>query len=279
MSSAGTRESNQPVTRTLIFTEPHITDIQEEKEQRQDQDQIMADDNSTTSGTSPIGKAANATILEAADMFKKANPKSKTKISGLAASIKSEDRQLSAKDKQKIKYNYTKPIDHLFDVPLHYVSNLSGKSEGTGPIEGTNIQNAFIATSLKILAFKDWCTEYDVINVRLIPKLINAGATTPVDPWDFKERVHFLDHRGKIDWDTCNLWVSDCILWDGSGYEAEDMDWLLTFAKNSCSTSLRQKVDKKFQKLDNDHRGGVTYLKMMYEVMIFVNDSVIVSLQ
>ena len=81
--------------------------------------------------------------------------------------------------------------------------------------------------------------------------------------------------------ETCKLWVNDCVLWDASTFEAEDMDWLLTFAKNSCSTSLRQKVDEKFNKLANEHRGGVTHLKLMYEVMIFVivNDSVIVNLQ
>ena len=277
--TASTREINQPA-RQLDFADPPIDDIQEEQEPERQQDITMADDESTD-GTATVAATtgANATILDVNTMFKVSNPKSKTEISGLTASVKRADRNTSVKDKQKIKSKCTQAIEHPFDVPLHYVSSLSGESEGTGAIEGTDMTDAFIATSLKTLTFKDRCTEYDIINVLLIPKLKNATATTPADRWDFSERVHFLDHHGTVSMETCKLWVNDCVLWDASTFEAEDMDWLLTFAKNSCSTSLRQKVDEKFNKLANEHRGGVTYLKLMYEVMIFVNDSVIVNLQ
>ena len=66
---------------------------------------------------------------------------------------------------------------------------------------------------------------------------------------------------------TCKMWVSDCLLYDASGFEAEDQEWLLDCVINACSADLRQKVDEDFDKLDFEHRGGVTYLKLMFDVL------------
>ena len=78
---------------------------------------------------------------------------------------------------------------------------------------------------------------------------------------------------------TCKKWVSDCLLYDASGFEAEDQEWLLDYVRNACSADLCQKVDEDFDKLDFEHWGVVTYLKLMFDVLIFVNDHVITAMQ
>ena len=68
---------------------------------------------------------------------------------------------------------------------------------------------------------------------------------------------------------TYKKWVNNCLLYDASGFEAEDQEWLLDCVRNACSVDLRE----------FEHRGGVTYLKLMFDVLIFVNDHVIAAMQ
>ena len=49
---------------------------------------------------------------------------------------------------------------------------------------------------------------------------------------------------------------------------------------NCCSPGLYQKVNEDFEKLDFEFRGGVIYLKLIFDhVLIFLNDHVIVGMQ
>ena len=68
---------------------------------------------------------------------------------------------------------------------------------------------------------------------------------------------------------TYKKWVNNCLLYDASGFEAEDQEWLLDCVRNACSVDLRE----------FEHQGGVTYLKLMFDVLIFVNDHVIAAMQ
>ena len=81
----------------------------------------------------------------------------------------------------------------------------------------------------------------------MIPRLKNNTAViSPNLRWDFAQRTHFLDTHAQTSMEDFKLWVSDCILFDGSTYEAEDQEWLLECARNCCSPDLRQKVDEDF---------------------------------
>ena len=276
--AASTAADQSSVRRTLSFTEqPPLADTQEEKEQ---ESSTMANNNDADSQTAAIPAVIGIvdSILASSSMFA-ATPKDKTKLTGLVPSVARGDRGTSAKDKQKIKKAYTTSIPSPFDVPQHYVSSNLGESDGSVKIDSSNFHDVFIATAQKTKEFKIKCTSYDIINIMMIPLLKDADGTTPNDRWDFSSRTHFLDGHPSIAMKRCELWVSDCLLYDNSGFEAEDQEWLLECARNCCSADLRQKVDDDFEKLDVEFRGGITYLKLMFDVLVFVNDHVIVGMQ
>ena len=281
--TAHTSEVNQPVRR-LDFTNSPTTNTQEEKEQElsseeQELNMPTASDDPSIDAIAASSATPADSILEAASMFG-STPKDKTTLTGLRPSVTRSDRLTSAKDKQKIKSRYTEVAKSPFDVPSHYVSSQLGESDGASKVNATNIHSAFIATAQKTRELKNRCTEYDIINILMIPRLKdNSDGIAPDQRWDFTNRTHFLDAHAKHDMATCKKWVSDCLLYDASGFEAEDQEWLLDCVRNACSADLRQKVDEDFDKLEFEHRGGVTYLKLMFDVLIFVNDHVITAMQ
>ena len=275
--TARTSDVNQQPARRLDFADSLIADTQQEEEQ-ESPSAIMADGNSQQVANATSTTAVDS-ILDSASMFA-STPKDKTKLTGLVASVTRGDRGSSVKDKQKIKSRYTTSIASKFEVPKHYVSSQLGESDGAGSVNATSIHDAFIATAQKTRELKNKCTEYDIINILMVPRLVNNTAgINPNQRWDFTERTHFLDAHAQVSMEACKLWVSDCILYDGSNFEVEDQEWLLECARNFCSADLRQKVDEDFEKLEYEFRGGVTYLKLMFDVLIFVNDHVIVGMQ
>jgi len=282
--TARTSGLDQPpaTARRLSFAGSPIGDTQQETEQEttppQPNSNMSGDDDSTHDANASSATPVES-ILDCSSMFK-TTPKDKTKLTGLIASVTRSDRATSAKDKQKIKTRYTTSIPSKFEVPKHYVSSQLGESDDAGSANATSIHDAFIATAQKTRELKNKCTEFDIINTLMIPSLIdNTAGILPDRRWDFTARTHFLDNHAQISMEACKLWVSDCILFDGSGYEAEDQEWLLECARTCCSPDLRQKVDEDFEKLALEFRGGVTYLKLMYDVLVFVNDHVIVGMQ
>ena len=281
--TARTSGLDQPPARRLSFAGSPIADTQEETKQDsttppQDNSNMAGDDDSNLDANASSATPVES-ILDCASMFA-STPKDKTKLTGLMASVTRSDRESSAKDKQKIKSRYTTSIPSKFEVPKHYVSSQLGESDGAGSVNATSIHDAFIATAQKTRELKNKCTEFDIINIFMIPRLKdNTAGISPDLRWDFAKRTHFLDTHAQISMEACKLWVSDCILFDGSTYEAEDQEWLLECARNCCSPDLRQKVDEDFEKLALEFRGGVTYLKLMYDVLVFVNDHVIVGMQ
>ena len=236
----------------------------------------QADDSSNATGTEPSGISS---ILGIGEMFASIS-RNKAELTGHSASITRSVREdSSARDKQKIKLQATRSIREKFDVPYHFASTLLGESETTDGTTKTDHVHQFMTTSAKATEFKRQCFEYDMGNIILVPTLANANAAHPSNRWDFTKRRNFLDHHAQITMEECKHWTSDCILYDNTGFEAEDTEWILSFARNSCTSQLRQKIDEKFDVFEPEFKGGLTYLKLMFDVIVFVNDSVIISLQ
>ena len=120
---------------------------------------------------------------------------------------------------------------------------------------------------------------FDLMNACLIPTFKDETGATPADCWDFTNRRHLLDHYGSITLPEIKQWGDDCVRWGITGFEVQDQEWLLSLARNSSTTDLQVKVNRRFDKLDGEFQCGVVYIWMMLDTIVNITDDVAAALQ
>lgn len=265
----------------LLFSDSVSQETPDLTDQQQDLIFNMPTDANTTRGgggnNGPFDADRHETIAAtASDMFITA-PRDKSTIRGMMVSVKRSERGDTAKERQRNKSSATLSITNKFGVPAHFIAIANQAGEEAGDMDSNKIQDVFINTALKAQQFHIECTSWDMNNVMLIPTLVDEEGATPADRWDFTKRRHLLDHHGSISMKECTFWTEDCVL-SGTTLEIEDQEWILTKARNSSTSELRRRVEMKMEKLPAYQQGGVTYLKIMFDIITYVDDNVISAL-
>ena len=178
----------------------------------------------------------------------------------------------SGKDRNKIRTKATESLSSKFGVPRQFQPGSKGGGEAEdGQYE--YIQESFIGVAHKMRKVQERCEQYDMLTSLQIPELVNKSDPDPKKRWGRKDR-NLLDKFGSITLEECLEWSKD-IRRRGEKEERENMTWILTLIKNSCTDELSKMIDKDFDKLDIDYRTGVVYIKMMLDVIIYIDDNVV----
>jgi hypothetical protein len=205
-------------------------------------------------------------------MFTETNKRSEKDLDKGQVSVPRSERGTSAKDKQKIKKLATEPLLDRFGVPKHLVVGQGEAEDGI-----SKIQDAFIGIAQRTKMLNDRAVEYDMFTPLMIPVLVDSTNIDMDLKWGAVDRC-LLTHYGTITLEEAQEWTKDMLLY-GHEDEVENQNWLLQFVRNSCTEGLRARIDVEFDKLEKAMKGGVVYIKMMYDILVNMTDSVVTSLQ
>ena len=228
------------------------------------------DTEAVTSQEEQISRMATSTMFEN-------TPIATTELSNLMVMVKRQDRGSNTKDRLKVQASATEAISPKFGLPVYFVNNASGEAE-EGNLTSNKVEEVFTSNAHKTNAFELRCQQYDMMETLNIPALVNAAGTNPNERWDLNTKKNLLRHFGSIDLDTVKTWQSDMLLW-GKEYQKEDQKWLLELARKSCTTELKQKVERLFTKLEPQYQGGIVFIKLIFNNIILMNDNVVTALQ
>ncbi|KAL7455565.1 hypothetical protein ACHAWC_007099 [Mediolabrus comicus] len=184
-----------------------------------------------------------------------------------------------SKERAKHRERATEALDPKFGIARHFVSSRHGE-EDAGNHKYQHIQDLFVSNAAKLEKAVDRFIQYDMMSSVQIPTLKDVEAIHAKDRWNHEEnsKRNLFEHFGAIPMDEVKLWQAD-ILRFGSKYERENSEWILSFLKESCTIELNDRINSKFKELPLEHKGGVVYLKLMIDVIMFMSRDVVRALQ
>jgi len=181
-----------------------------------------------------------------------------------------------SKERLKTQKAATEALETKFGVPKHFVSNVNGESE-TGNIQSERLSEIIVSSARKTKKLKERCADYDLSSALLIPVVVDGNATMPCNRWGGQER-DLLENFGSISLEECMAWTKDTLQHGGDEDQA-DQTWLLQLMRNSCTEEILTRIDANFEELEPAYKGGTVFIKLMFNVIIDLTDSVVESLQ
>lgn len=279
------QEETNPQRTLFGDTEEQQDSVEPEAEQEEQEDlqeqEVTADMTSTTTTTAPYLPTVFGT---AADMFS-TTPIDKTKLGDGACEHPRTERERLKNDPKaldKIKYGATKALSTRFGLPHFLVTGKLAEDEDNGNGAPTDeATEIIIGVAYRCEEAKIRMKDYDLVNAMKVPirKDPTTWGATPMDNWDFTTRRSILDSYGVIKKEEILKWSSDCLLFGKSDFDRQDQDWLLAFARNSCTLDLKIKIDRVFEKLPVEHRAGCVYWWLMLDAIVKINDDIATGLQ
>ena len=169
-------------------------------------------------------------------------------------------------------------------------ARIAASTEGETSIEN-HIDRSNLEKGLAINAAKqqDLATLFargDLGTVFNVPKLVDvtAAADSP-DRWDYDDMVNIIINPHGRTLEECKQWGAQCLLHGSettpfaASLTAQDQEWGLLKAQNSCSTGLKSEVMEKLNILERRYRTGTVFLKYMFDILYKVNDEIISALK
>ncbi|KAL7462232.1 hypothetical protein ACHAXS_002621 [Conticribra weissflogii] len=166
----------------------------------------------------------------------------------------------------------TEAIDDRFGVPRHFKVGDGEPEDGA-----EKVQDSFVSLTHRCKMVKDRCRDYDMLSTLMIPSEFNGSAPEAEDRWT-GQPICLLDHYGKVSLGVVKQWTAD-LMEMGTDEELENQQWILQLAKNSCTIELQRRIDIEFDKLDTKYQGGAVYLKLIFNFLVKMTDSVVTALQ
>ena len=287
MASAQQDSTNPATARQLELgdeqTDPDPQPGQASQEEEEASEEAKEETNEHDNMASVTVNIGTPTLHKVAgDMFKSSTPKTVEEVeNGSCDHPRSSRLGLDAQKLEKLKIMATAAPSQKFGLPIHLVTGKCGEDEGNGA-SAQEAQDTLVTVSYRAAEMQIRTKAWDLDNGLLIPTLDKTKcleANTPAERWDFTERRHILAFYGSIDLDTVKQWSNDCIRWPKDDEDKRDQDWILTIARNWCTTELQMRIDRAFNKLPGCHQGGCVYLWMALDAMVRVDQNVAEALQ
>ena len=158
----------------------------------------------------------------------------------------------------------TAALSTKFGVAKHMIVTAEDSDSPSGNnIKSLCIQHSILQLILCSHEAHQRCKRYDFMSILLIPnfKTPNLAQTHPMDPsdwWDESE-TNLWEDWDKITKRQATSWQY-CINKRFSDKDRTSSRWLYVFLVNSCSAELNKEIEKKFDKLHKNQKGGITYL-------------------
>ena len=137
----------------------------------------------------------------------------------------------------------------------------------------------YVGNLQKLKEVKDRITEYDMVDPFKIPVMVNSDTENPALWWGDETTKRVII----VHWSQVDLTEAITYKQDTNQYALEEditsSDWVKDLMVNSSESELKQRVDKKSEKLELLEQGGTTYLKFMLDKIFFMTNNVVSVLQ
>ena len=193
----------------------------------------------SASETSSRTSFTMSTPSQAASMFTETVDRTVDAIEANRVKVPRDKRGDPGKEREKVRAHATAALDPKFGVPKHLVVGEGETDDGA-----LKIQDSFMSLSQRLKKLKSQCIAYDMMTTLEISKLVDESASVLANKWGGTLRK-LLDHYTEIPLHECKEWTAD-IMRRGHPLEVENQNWLLSLIRNSCTQSLQDKVDDKF---------------------------------
>ena len=158
------------------------------------------------------------------------------------------------------------------------IRNSSGEIED-GNYSSNEIADIFSNNGRVMRCLKDRVQQFDMQDAIMIPKLVDKTLAANSGKWA-SPTTDMLEDVKTLTLDAVKEYTSDTLKFDkANGTGRQDQHWLLKLIRNSCSSDLRDIVDKTFNELPVHQQGGSVYLKLIYDVVFNMTEPVIRVLQ
>ena len=146
-------------------------------------------------------------------MFMTSAPRDKDLYKEGGCQFPRSERGTTHKEIQKVKEKATAPLTLKFRTSSHFVSGKYGEDEGNSSPGANEAVDALIDLEFRIADFKRRTQEYDMLNCLMVPAYKDPEGATPVDRWDFTNRVHLFESFASITKERITTWCDNCIRW------------------------------------------------------------------
>jgi hypothetical protein len=121
---------------------------------------------------------------------------------------------------------------------------------------------------------------WDMSDPFVIPMLTDHDAISVEDCWAERKSagVHLLKNWGKLTLRQCCAWQQDSFNF-ASLEVLTSMEWAKSLMMNSCDALLIKQINEKFKDLSLFEQGGVTYIKLVFDKMFTIGNTVVTTLQ
>jgi hypothetical protein len=158
------------------------------------------------------------------------------------------------------------------------IRNSSGEIED-GNYSSNEIADIFSNIGRVMRCLMDRIKQFDMQDAIMIPKLVDKTLSANSGKWAAPTTDMLKDVK-TLTLDAVKEYTSDTLKFDKTyGTGRQDQHWLLKLIRNSCSSDLRDIVDKTFNELPVHQQGGSVYLKLIYDVVFNMTEPVICVLQ
>jgi hypothetical protein len=154
------------------------------------------------------------------------------------------------------------------------IRNSSGKIE-EGNYFSNDIADIFSNNGRIMRCLIDCVKQFDMQDAILIPKLVDKSLAANNGKWAGPTTDMLVDVK-TLSLDAIKEYTSNTLKFDkANGTGCQDQHWLLKLICNSCSSDLRDIINKTFNELPVHQQGGSVYLKLMYDIVFNMTEPVI----
>jgi hypothetical protein len=193
-------------------------------------------------------------------MFTLTKPRSATEMQAQAVQVKKSERG-SNRDKQKLKSIATRGLEPAFAMTTY-----SPVDDGDEFAGGNASLGKTYEVERQISNFRNRMVSYDMHEIFELKKIATEGTATTA-PVFGADKFDLFEKYENITLDECKEWNA-AIREYATEEDVESLVWTAELLFNSTDTSLQTKIGEEFDKLPNNHKGGVVYFKIMMEQIV-----------
>ena len=150
----------------------------------------------------------------------------------------------------------------------HLISSCDGKTERRNQTKYQFIQEVFVSNITKIEEAQIRCTQYDFMDIFMVPTNHDKNALHPALMWNDDQCNLFL-HWDLFTFNNICLWQYYFNKRCGEDDQVSSM-WSQSFFYKFATSELCKCIDSKYKNLPAHHKGGVTYLFLQLKEMLFI---------
>ena len=166
---------------------------------------------------------------------------------------------------------------------MKLVSHLSnGNKNAQGESGNKNLQEGFVSNLLKVQNLIEHFVLYDLAYVLAVPDSYDPSEADPLDQWMLNDpnfsvtEIHLA--WAKMSLDHVCAWQS-FINRRGSVIDIESSNWLQELLSNCVNADLKKKVKEKFDLLSPFEQGGISYWKILMDIVFKMSSLTIQTLK